>query len=86
MTPYLINRTWIDLDHVLAIEEQQEPTFEWDPSLLTVKVYAAFRDEPLEIRLGMWRDSGPAKVNEECRAKWAALIAAWKANRSLRDL
>jgi hypothetical protein len=62
MRPYLLERTWLDLDHVLAAEYQQ---FGNDTQHLLVHLTMAFRDKPLSVD---W-------VSPEDYDK---LLAAWK--------
>lgn len=94
MTPYLIAGTWIDLDHVLAIQDRQftrEQQIGWADGWYGGNVTLAFRDSPLTVVLG--RDEStrsgtyvPSQyagskyiTAEQAQTIWDAFIAAWKA-------
>lgn len=83
MTPYLINTTWMDLDHVLAIEEGLDIN-SYTNSTINGIVTMAFRSEPLVIKVGYFKtrtnDFGRQEVfvPSEVIAKWNQFIQAWK--------
>lgn len=89
MTPYLVNTTWVDLDHVLAIEAQLSMTLPRSGAVIG-RVTMAFRDEPLEIVLGMmeWHGSaiGGWTMPDHCQPIWDAFIAAWWRDRATDPL
>ncbi len=86
MTPYLINHTWIDLDHIVAIEEginYDTTRSQW----VKGKVIVMFRDAPLEVIIGRIESrtnpTGSASPNhwtgiEEARMIWNRFIEVWK--------
>ncbi len=77
MTPYLINRTWVDLNHVQAIPERV--LYGHDGI-----VWLAFRSEPLKIEMYWKLDGlGGRYTADEVQSLWNAFIAAWKARPAL---
>lgn len=84
MTPYLVHKTWIDLDHVLAI--QSEAAFQTGVEWVGIKPHATvncevmFRSKPLTIYLGEVTDNHLAGLEPAAHDQILAdFIAAWKA-------
>lgn len=87
MTPYLVHKTWVDLDHVLAIGSWcsgTQCTATGSPfAYAEIGVEFMFREKPITISVGElpvrpeWEwseaDLAPAKKTLD------AFIAAWKA-------
>ncbi len=89
MTPYLVHKTWVDLDHVLAINGEVQTSeynstmdrkhYEW----WRIEVEMMFRDGPISIPLGETTDIHRAGLGApRPREILEAFIAAWKCNRS----
>jgi hypothetical protein len=89
MKPYLVFKTWIDLDHVLAIGELQHESYlaypfgtgwHFTPS---AKVLFMFRDGPMTLHLGPSdlipgdRPDEPP-FSEAAQKIYADLLEAWK--------
>lgn len=85
MTPYLVNTTWVDLDHVLAVDNHVTYV-RFEMIGLDDDVYGsviiAFRDPPLRIALGQ-AQSG--RDHPEAQAVWTRFIEAWKARAVAAD-
>lgn len=93
MTPYLIGRQWVDLDHVLAIEDKCfDDDYAWGiGAIYDANVTLAFRDASFQIFIGRnaktdnWVRRGhpeglaPVMTHREAQAIWDRFIAAWKA-------
>jgi len=85
--PYLVHKTWIDLDHVVAIRDAIHINYppvmmtamDW-PISATVTVEMMFRGEGLVINLGEVTDADFGKSEPMAvRLVLDAFIAAWKA-------
>ncbi len=80
MTPYKVNTTWVDLEHVQAIHDPISTDFR---SGWTVgRAVIAFQDKPVEIGLGhtSWDDTTQTWVeNVNAKVVWDQFIAAWRA-------
>jgi hypothetical protein len=86
--PYKINKTWVDLDHVLSMDDEVTVDFR---SYGIGNIQCAFRSEPITIwvgdtqrwmsgdgqfpRGGFVRDD---KLIAEARERWEAFKTAWK--------
>lgn len=87
MKPYLVHKTWIDLDHVLAIGAEVEHIDHiscgagWLCSF-TGHCTCMFLNKPLRFELAEGGRDEPVLVQEqllkEARETLAAFIAAWK--------
>lgn len=83
MKPYLLHKTWIDLDHVLGVESEAvkidghlyRPT-----GYFQVGVHIMFRDDVLVVELGDCTLNQEAGLGDSEQQKCLdAFIAAWKA-------
>lgn len=83
MTPYLLHKTWIDLDHVLAVDSEctvREKMWPGDSrSYALAQMQMMFRSETLEVYLGDISLNQEAKLDPPtAQPMLDAFIAAWK--------
>jgi hypothetical protein len=82
--PYLVHKTWVDLDHVLAICSEPAVMPVWHPlhhDSASVNVEMMFRSDRLSIFLGELPDvelAGNSAPGTAAKVIIAAFIAAWK--------
>lgn len=91
MKPYKLASTWIDLDHVLAVQEEVDWT-PWMSHWINGVVTLAFRDKPLFVSiLKVEATYNPEDGNRmmpeytfnqddiaSAKAQWEAFKTAWK--------
>ncbi len=86
MKPYKVASTWIDLDHVLGMDDEPYVSYSMGPSCALGGVQMAFRDSPIYINLGptaKWDGGNQEYVKDESLLKvtqetWEAFKTAWK--------
>lgn len=86
MRPYHIGYRWIDLDHILMIEEMDLESAR-ERGYWGVTVHVAFRNEPLLLPIGMKDPNAryvtdcyraPIMGEEEAVADYYAFLETWK--------
>ena len=84
MKPYKIGSLWVDLDTVLAADDQVSFLPSWN-SDVTANLYLAYRTEPIKVYLGrvnITRAQGQPVGDYielgEIKDEWAAFLTAWK--------
>jgi hypothetical protein len=84
MKPYKVGSLWVDLDIVLAADDQVSFLPSWNPDV-TGNLYLAGLTEPIKVYLGrvsITRAHGQPVGDYielgEIKDEWAAFLTAWK--------